>query len=233
MSTTGENGDGLITIKGLHKSFGRAKGAVDVLCGINLQVNEGETVAVLGASGVGKSTLLNIMGALDIPTSGEVFYRDKLITGLDDKKLAAFRNTFIGFVFQAHHLLPEFTAVENVMLPALIGGTERAEAEARAAELLGEVGLADRLTHKPGELSGGEQQRTAIVRALIQGPRVILADEPTGNLDTKTAEDVFELLLSINRTKKTAMVIVTHNEKLAAKMSRRVVMVDGLIDTIT
>ena len=223
-------GAGLITVKGLHKSFGRAEAVVEVLNGIDLEINEGETVAVLGASGVGKSTLLNIMGALDEPTKGEIHYSGELITGLDDKKLAAFRNRFIGFVFQAHHLLPEFTAMENVMLPALIGGVERKEAEARAVELLSEVGLGERLTHKPGELSGGEQQRTAIVRALIQAPRVILADEPTGNLDTRTAEEVFDLLLSINRTRKMAMVIVTHNEKLAAKMSRRIMMVDGLIE---
>jgi lipoprotein-releasing system ATP-binding protein len=232
MSATGESGEGagLITVTGLHKSFGRAGAAVKVLCGIDLKIDEGETVAVLGASGVGKSTLLNIMGALDVPTAGTVYYRDKLITGLADNALAAFRNSFVGFVFQAHHLLPEFTAVENVMLPALIGGVERKEAETRAADLLSEVGLAERLTHKPGELSGGEQQRTAIVRALIQEPRVILADEPTGNLDTKTADEVFDLLLSINRTRKTAMVIVTHNEKLASKMSRRIMMVDGLIE---
>ena len=224
-------GAGLITVKGLHKSFGRAGAAVEVLNGIDLEINEGETVAVLGASGVGKSTLLNIMGALDEPTKGEVHYSGKLITGLDDRLLATFRNRFIGFVFQAHHLLPEFTAMENVMLPALIGGVGRKEAEARAIEFLGEVGLGERLTHKPGELSGGEQQRTAIVRALIQAPRVILADEPTGNLDTRTAEEVFDLLLSINRTRTMAMVIVTHNEKLAAKMSRRIIMVDGLIET--
>jgi lipoprotein-releasing system ATP-binding protein len=233
MSTTGGSGNraGLITVKGLHKSFGRAGTTVEVLNGINLEINEGETVAVLGASGVGKSTLLNIMGALDRPTKGELHYSGKLITGLDDRLLATFRNKFIGFVFQAHHLLPEFTAMENVMLPALIGRVGRKEAEARAIELLSEVGLGERLTHKPGELSGGEQQRTAIVRALIQGPRVILADEPTGNLDTRTAEEVFDLLLSINRTRKMAMVIVTHNEKLAAKMSRRIMMVDGLIET--
>ncbi len=232
MSSISESGAvaGLITVKGLHKSFGRAEAVVEVLCGIDLEISEGETVAVLGASGVGKSTLLNIMGALDEPTKGEVHYSGELITGLDDRLLATFRNRFIGFVFQAHHLLPEFTAMENVMLPALIGGVGRKEAEARAAELLSEVGLGKRLTHKPGELSGGEQQRTAIVRALIQGPRVILADEPTGNLDTRTAEEVFDLLLSINRTRKMAMVIVTHNEKLAAKMSRRIMMVDGLIE---
>ncbi len=233
MSSMAESGAGLITVKDLHKSFGRADAAIEVLNGIDLEINEGETVAVLGASGVGKSTLLNMMGALDRPTKGEVLYQGKLITGLDDRLLAAFRNTFVGFVFQAHHLLPEFTAMENVMLPALIGGVGRKEAEAMATELLSEVGLGKRLTHKPGELSGGEQQRTAIVRALIQEPRVILADEPTGNLDTRTAEEVFELLLSINRTKKMAMVIVTHNEKLAAKMSRRVMMVDGLIETTT
>jgi lipoprotein-releasing system ATP-binding protein len=218
---------GLVTLKGLYKSFGSDRSRIEVLNGIDLEIGAGETVAIVGASGVGKSTLLNIMGALDSPTEGEVLYRDERITGLDDRRLASFRNKFVGFVFQFHHLLPEFTALENVMLPALIGGVERKDAAARATELLSGVGLGERLGHKPGELSGGEQQRTAIVRALVQTPEVILADEPTGNLDTRTANEVFELLLSINRERKTAMVIVTHNESLASMMSRRIEMVDG------
>lgn len=230
MSTVGSRSEPrLITINGLYKSFGSDRSRIEVLNGIDLEIGEGETVAIVGASGVGKSTLLNIMGALDRPTKGEVLYRDERITGLDDRRLASFRNKFVGFVFQFHHLLPEFTALENVMLPALIGGVERKSAEARAVELLCGVGLGARLGHKPGELSGGEQQRTAIVRALVQTPEVILADEPTGNLDTRTANEVFELLLSLNRDRKTAMVVVTHNEGLASMMSRRIEMVDGRI----
>lgn len=220
----------LITVKDIYKSYGKSGDSVEVLNGVDLKVVSGETVAIVGSSGVGKSTLLNVMGALDRPTRGEVFYRDKLITGLDDRALAAFRNRFVGFVFQFHHLLPEFTALENVMLPALIGGSGAGEAGKRAGELLEEVGLKDRFGHKPGELSGGEQQRVAIVRALIQCPEVVLADEPTGNLDTKTAAEVFDLLLSLNRTRGTALVVVTHNEALAVRMSQRLEMVDGRIE---
>ncbi|TAN60997.1 ABC transporter ATP-binding protein [bacterium] len=218
-----------INVKKLCKSYIGAGKTVDVLRSIDLSIEEGATLAVLGASGAGKSTLLNIIGALDRPTSGDVMYGTEPISTLDDGRLAAFRNKFIGFVFQFHHLLPEFTAVENVMLPALIGGTPYAEAKKKALELLSEVGLSTRAGHKPGELSGGEQQRTAIVRALIQSPEVLLADEPTGNLDTKTADDVFSLLLEINRNRKTTLVVVTHNEHLAARMSRRIKMIDGSI----
>jgi lipoprotein-releasing system ATP-binding protein len=200
---------------------------VDVLRGINLSVEKGETIAVVGASGVGKSTLLNILGALDRPTSGEVLYSGEPIFDYDNKRLAAFRNRSIGFVFQFHHLLPEFTALENVMLPALISGMDTAEARAKAEKLLGEVGLSNRLHHKPGELSGGEAQRAAITRALIQGPDVVLADEPTGNLDTRTGEEVFEVLLELNRSRSMTMIIVTHNERLASRMSRRLKMEDG------
>ncbi len=220
---------GLITIRGLYKSYGRGRGRVDVLKGIDLDIGEGETLAVVGASGAGKSTLLNIIGALDRPTGGEVFYRDEPIFRFDEKRLAGFRNRKIGFVFQFHHLLPEFNALENVMLPALIGGVDYSEARRRAESLLREVGLGERLTHKPGELSGGEQQRTAIVRALVQMPEVVLADEPTGNLDTRTGEEVFELLLRLNRERGTTLVVVTHNEALARRMARRIKIVDGRI----
>ncbi|GMR04374.1 MAG: ABC transporter ATP-binding protein [Thermodesulfobacteriota bacterium] len=230
MSFSGAGYMDLITIKDLYKSYGRNGEDVEVLRGIDLKVASGETMAIVGSSGVGKSTLLNIMGALDRATSGEIFYRDKEITRLDDRKLASYRNGFIGFVFQFHHLLPEFTALENVMLPALIGGRAASEARSRAEVLLTEVGLKERLSHKPGELSGGEQQRVAIVRALVQSPEVVLADEPTGNLDTKTADEVFDLLLDLNSTRSTALVVVTHNEKLAARMSRRIRMVDGMIE---
>lgn len=219
----------LITIKGLCKTYGDAKKKVEVLKGVDLVISEGDTVSIVGASGVGKSTLLSIMGALDRPTSGEVLYRGEAIFKYDSRRIAAFRNRFIGFVFQFHHLLPEFTALENVMLPALIGGAPRAEALKRASKLLEEVGLGGRLDHKPGELSGGEQQRCAIVRALVQGPAVLLADEPTGNLDTRTGEEVFELIMGLKKSMTTTMVVVTHNEKLASRLSRRLRMVDGRI----
>lgn len=219
----------LITIKGLSKTYGGAGKKVEVLKSIDLSIKKGETVAIVGASGVGKSTLLNIMGALDRPSSGEVLYNGEQLFKYDDKKLAAFRNRSIGFVFQFHHLLPEFTALENVMLPALIGGASPVLARAKAEALLKEVGLSQRLSHKPGELSGGEQQRTAMVRALVQGPDVLLADEPTGNLDTRTGEEVFELLLALNASRSTTMVIVTHNERLAGRLTRRLKMVDGSI----
>ena len=219
----------IITIKGLCKTYGNVKKKVEVLKGIDLKISEGETVSIVGASGVGKSTLLSIMGALDRPTSGEVMYRGEPIFRYDNGRIAAFRNRFIGFVFQFHHLLPEFTALENVMLPALIGGAGKAQALGRAEGLLKGVGLGERLNHKPGELSGGEQQRCALVRALVQSPAVLLADEPTGNLDTRTGEEVFELIMELNRSMNTTMVIVTHNEKLASRLSRRLRMVDGNI----
>ncbi|MBI5599426.1 MAG: ABC transporter ATP-binding protein [Deltaproteobacteria bacterium] len=220
---------GHIRVKGLYKSYGKGKKTVEVLKGIDLEINEGETVAILGSSGVGKSTLLNVIGALDRPTSGEVFYRDRPVFTKDERELAGFRNRTVGFVFQSHHLLPEFTALENVMMPALIGNGNISDARESGAGLLREVGLGERLDHKPGELSGGEQQRAAIVRALIQTPEVILADEPTGNLDTKTGTEVFELLLRLNREKNITLVVVTHNEKLARKLARRLTMVDGRI----
>jgi lipoprotein-releasing system ATP-binding protein len=199
------------------------------LKGIDLAVGAGETVAILGASGVGKSTLLNIVGALDRPTGGEVFFRGEPLSALDDGSLAEVRNTKVGFVFQSHHLLPEFTALENVMLPAMIGGGSYDEVRPGAEALLKEVGLGERLEHKPGELSGGEQQRCAVVRALVRMPEVILADEPTGNLDTRTGSEVFELLLGLNRDKGISLIVVTHNEALSEGLSRRVRMVDGRV----
>src|SRR3990172_1284732 len=223
-------GEILIANKDLYKDYGGAREVVEVIKGVDLTIYAGSTVAITGASGVGKSTLLNIMGALDRPTRGTVYYRGRAISGLDDRDLARLRNSFVGFVFQFHHLLPEFTALENVMLPALIGGAPRGEAIKRAEGLLCEVGLSARLGHKPGELSGGEQQRVAIVRALVQTPEVVLADEPTGNLDTKTATEVFEVLLDLNRNRNTALVVVTHNEALALRMSVRLKMVDGRIE---
>ncbi|HEY4708384.1 MAG TPA: ABC transporter ATP-binding protein [Thermodesulfobacteriota bacterium] len=219
----------LIKTTGLKKTYGDAGKRVEVLKGIDLVLEKGSTVAVVGASGVGKSTLLNILGALDRPTSGDVFYNGEPIFRYDDRKLAAFRNRYVGFVFQFHHLLPEFTALENVMLPLLIGGADFSAASQKAARLLAEVGLEARVNHKPGELSGGEQQRTAIVRALIQEPEVLLADEPTGNLDTKTGAEVFDLILELNRSRKTTMIIVTHNETLASRLGKTIRMVDGFI----
>ncbi|GMR05210.1 MAG: ABC transporter ATP-binding protein [Thermodesulfobacteriota bacterium] len=219
----------LISIKDLRKSYGSGEKRVDVLKGIDLVVEKGETIAVLGASGVGKSTLLNILGTLDRPTGGEVLYNGEAIFGYDNRRLASFRNRSVGFVFQFHHLLPEFTALENVMMPALISGADRTSARKKAEELLTAVGLGGRMHHKPGELSGGEAQRTAMVRALVQSPEVVLADEPTGNLDTHTGEEVFEVLLKLNRSVETTMIIVTHNEKLASRMTRQLTMVDGVI----
>ncbi len=219
----------LLRTAALKKTYGDSKKKVEVLKGIDMVLEKGSTIAVVGASGVGKSTFLNILGALDRPTSGDVFYNNEPIFRYDDKRLASFRNRYVGFVFQFHHLLPEFTALENVMLPLLIGGGDFDTARKKAASLLSEVGLDARLNHKPGELSGGEQQRTAIVRAIIQEPEVLLADEPTGNLDTKTGAEVFELILELNRTRKTTMIIVTHNEALAARLGRTIRMVDGYI----
>src|SRR3972149_5439534 len=219
----------LIKTTGLKKTYGDAGKRVEVLKGIDLVLEKGSAVAVVGASGVGKSTFLNILGALDRPTSGDVFYNGEPIFRYDDRKLAAFRNRYVGFVFQFHHLLPEFTALENVMLPLLIGGADFSAASQKAARLLAEVGLEARGNHKPGELSGGEQQRTAIVRALIQEPEVLLADEPTGNLDTKTGAEVFDLILELNRSRKTTMIIVTHNETLPSRLGKTIRTVDGFI----
>lgn len=219
----------LLEVKNLYKSYGEAAAKVEVLKGIDLAVESGDTIAMVGPSGAGKSTLLHIMGTIDRPTSGEVLFEGEPIFALGDQPLASFRNRSIGFVFQFHHLLPEFTALENVMMPLLIGGEKRSKVEGRARELLHDVGLAHRVTHRPGELSGGEQQRVAIARALVRQPRLLLADEPTGNLDMKTSQEVHELLYSIQRDSGITLVIVTHNEQLAAGMNRTIRMVDGRI----
>ena len=219
----------LLEVKELRKSFGSGASRVDVLKGINLAVEPGETIALVGASGAGKSTLLHIMGALDRPTTGEILFKGKDIFQLSDASLASFRNHSVGFVFQFHHLLPEFSALENAMMPAIISGMNRGEAEALAVELLRDVGLGHRLSHKPGELSGGEQQRVAIARALIQSPPLLLADEPTGNLDTRTSEEVHSLLSEIHEKKGITLVIVTHNENLASRMGKIIRLVDGNI----
>jgi lipoprotein-releasing system ATP-binding protein len=219
----------LLEVRDLRKSFQRDVSRVDVLNGINLTIQEGDTIALVGASGAGKSTLLHIMGTLDRPTSGNVFFRGKDVFTLAESSLATFRNRSIGFVFQFHHLLPEFTALENVMMPALISGVAKDEARKSACSFLEDVGLGHRLQHKPGELSGGEQQRVAIARALVLSPAMLLADEPTGNLDTKTSEEVHELLAAIQRKTGLSLIIVTHNERLAARMGKTIHLVDGRI----
>ena len=201
--------------------------ALHVLNDIDLDIRTGEMLAIVGASGVGKSTLLHILGGLDRPTSGRVFYRDVDVFGLDSDRLARFRNEHVGFVFQFHHLLPEFSALENVMLPALIRGTERVAAAENASKVLADVGLGGRVHHRPGELSGGEQQRVAVARALVQNPDAVLADEPTGNLDAHTGEAVHELLKKINKERGITFVIVTHNDRLAIRADRVLRMADG------
>jgi lipoprotein-releasing system ATP-binding protein len=220
----------LLEVSDLCKSFGTKAGKVEVLNGINLKVAAGETIALVGASGAGKSTLLHVMGTLDRPTSGKVLFGNDDVFQMSDKALAQFRNRSIGFVFQFHHLLPEFSALENVMMPLLISGMKKDEAEKVAADLLGDVRLAHRLSHKPGELSGGEQQRVAIARALVMSPRLLLADEPTGNLDMKTSDEVHDILAGIHREKGITLIIVTHNERLAARMGKTIRMVDGRIE---
>jgi lipoprotein-releasing system ATP-binding protein len=213
----------------IYKSFGDGENRVDVLNGIDLELRPGETLAVQGASGVGKSTLLHILGTLERPSSGKIFYQNEELTAKDENKLAEFRNRTIGFVFQFHHLLPEFSALENTMMPALIRGMSREEAIVKAEAILREVGLEHRATHKPGELSGGEQQRVAVARSLILDPPLILADEPTGNLDARTGEGIEELLLRFNQEKGVALLVVTHNEQLARKMSRSVHLREGKV----
>jgi lipoprotein-releasing system ATP-binding protein len=216
-----------IQVQNLFKSYGNGPKRVEVLKGADLTFSQGEKAAIVGASGVGKTTLLHILGTLDRPTSGKVLYEGKDIYALNEKDLAFFRNREIGFVFQFHHLLPEFNALENTMMPCLIQGIPKKESASRAEAILTLVGLKERLTHKPGELSGGEQQRVAMARALVLGPKVLLADEPTGNLDTKTGESVFDLLRELNQIKGITLIVVTHNIKLAEKLSRQIQLVDG------
>ena len=222
----------LISIAGLSKHYAMGNATVEVLRGIDLEIASGTTTALVGASGAGKSTLLHILGALDRPSGGSVRYRGDELFGRSDQELADFRNRKIGFVFQFHHLLSEFTALENVMLPALIARQSPKAAEKRASQLLEQVGLSQRLPHRPGELSGGEQQRVAIARALMLEPELLLADEPTGNLDMKTSEAIHDLLARLQQETGITLVIVTHNEHLAAGMERTVRLVDGKIDCV-
>jgi lipoprotein-releasing system ATP-binding protein len=217
----------LLQVQKLFKSYGNGTKRVEVLRGIDLTFSRGEKAAIVGASGVGKTTLLHVLGTLDRPTAGKVLFEGKDIYALNEKNLALFRNREIGFVFQFHHLLPEFDALENTMMPCLIQGIPKKESAFRAEAILTLVGLKDRISHKPGELSGGEQQRVAVARALVLEPKVLLADEPTGNLDTKTGESVFDLLQELNRIKEVTLIVVTHNQILAEKMSRQIQLIDG------
>ena len=215
----------MIRTKEIRKSFG----TLEVLKGIDLLVERGEVVSIVGPSGAGKTTLLQILGTLSRPSSGEIESVGEAVHALSDRQLSRFRNTKIGFVFQFHHLLPEFTALENVCIPGYIGGRDRREVEKRAAELLEMLGMEHRSSHKPAELSGGEQQRVAIARALINSPAVLLADEPSGNLDTKNREEIHRLFFTLRDTLGQTVVIVTHDGQLAAMSDRKIEMVDGQI----
>ena len=203
---------------------------VTILRGINFTIEPGEMLSIVGQSGAGKSTLLNLLGTLDLPSAGRIRFKGEDITGYSSARLADFRNQHLGFVFQFHHLLPEFTALENVMMPGMIRGLRRSELSTAATQLLTEVGLQHRLSHRPGELSGGEQQRVALARALILNPELVLADEPTGNLDSTTSTAIHELLFQINRDRGTTFLVVTHSQELAAQMPRVVHMRDGRIE---
>ncbi len=223
------NSETMIKVVDLKKSFRMNGYTLNVLNGITLDIARGEMIAIVGASGAGKSTLLHMLGTLDRPTSGNVLFDGQDVFELSEDAQAEFRNKRIGFVFQFHHLLPEFTALENTFLPALIQNRPADEAQQEAAQLLADVGLEERLHHKPGELSGGEQQRVAVARALMQRPDLVLADEPTGNLDTHTGDALFALLRKLNRSRGTTFIIVTHNDKLSAQADRIVRMEDGRI----
>lgn len=215
----------MISAKNIYKSYG----SLQVLKGVDLDVNQGEIVSIVGASGAGKSTLLHIIGTIDKADQGTVTFDDSIISSLREKQLARFRNQNIGFIFQFHHLLPEFDAVENVCIPAFIAGVSKKEAVKKAKEILTTLGLSDRFTHKPSELSGGEQQRVAVARALINNPQVVLADEPSGNLDSKNAVEMHQLFFQLREKMNQTFIIVTHNEELALMADRRLLMKDGKI----
>jgi len=219
----------LVRIEGLRKTYLLGERRLEVLRGIDLEIRAGELLALTGPSGAGKSTFLHVVGTLDAPTSGRVLFEGRDVFERDEDELALFRNETVGFVFQSHHLLPEFTALENAMMPALIRRVGRAEARRRGAEILDLVGLGDRMEHRPGELSGGEQQRVALARALCLQPRLLLADEPTGNLDPQTAEGIHALLADLNGRLGITAVVVTHNERLAQSLPRRVRLAAGLL----
>jgi len=219
----------LLEVKGLVKRFVHLGKVIRVLQGLDLTVQRGDMLSIVGQSGVGKSTFLQVIGTLDFPTAGQVWYEGRDVFSLSRTALAAFRNSRIGFVFQFHHLLPEFSALENTLMPALIQRLSRAEAERRARRILDEVGLEHRLHHKPAELSGGEQQRVALARALVLEPALVLADEPTGNLDPETGEGIHELLFRLNRERGVTVMIVTHNQDLATRMPIRYLLEEGRV----
>lgn len=223
----------LLSSRGLCKSFTNGGARIDVLKDLDFDLSVGESVAIVGASGIGKSTLLHIVGTLDRPDSGQLLFRGDDLFTYDDTKLASFRNQTVGFVFQFHHLLPEFSAVENAMMPALINGVGRQEANQAAEEILVRVGLKDRLHYRVGKLSGGEQQRVALARALVLKPAILLADEPTGNLDKQNSEHVHTLLMELNQELSMTLVVVTHNSELASFMSRRVTILNGRLASAT
>jgi lipoprotein-releasing system ATP-binding protein len=222
----------LIVGRDLTKSFRNGGVRIDVLRGVNSDLHVGEKVAIVGPSGIGKSTLLHILGTLDRPDSGALFFMGENVFDCDDIKLAQFRNRTIGFVFQFHHLLPEFSALENAMMPVLINGHSKSEASKAAEQILVRVGLQDRLNHRVGKLSGGEQQRVALARALVLKPAILLADEPTGNLDQTNSDQVHQLLLELNHELSMTLVVVTHNIQLASYMSRRVTIIDGQLKDV-
>ncbi|RPH51461.1 MAG: ABC transporter ATP-binding protein [Desulfobacteraceae bacterium] len=222
----------LLKVRGICKGFNNSGTRLEILRGVDFDLDKGETISIVGASGIGKSTLLHILGTLDYPDNGTLFFLDEEVFRYDADKLAQFRNHSIGFVFQFHHLLAEFSAIENTMMPALIKGTERQKAKEDAEEILVRVGLKERMNSRIGTLSGGEMQRVAIARALSLKPAVLLADEPTGNLDKKNSEQVHELLMELNREFGMAMIVVTHNMELASFMRRCVTIYDGqLVET--
>lgn len=227
---TGKNA--VLEAKGVFRSFQTGSVILDVLKGVDLEIYQGEIVALIGPSGSGKSTLLHILGAIDRPNKGSVNLDCIEVFSLNDKELAHLRNRTVGFVFQFHHLMPEFSALENVMMPKLIAGEGIKNIENKAMELLNEVGLKDRRDHKPGELSGGEQQRVAVARALINDPKIVIADEPSGNLDRNTAESLHNLILELNRSRNQTFVLATHNLELAQRANRIFKLKDGQVEQI-
>ncbi len=222
----------VLRCSGLAKTYAEGKLRTPVFAGIDLSIAPGERVAIVGASGAGKSTLLHLLGGLDTPTSGEVWVADQAMSRLGDAERGRLRNRSLGFIYQFHHLLPEFTALENVMMPLMIGGTARDEAARRAAGLLERVGLGQRMQHKPGEMSGGERQRCAVARALVTRPACVLADEPTGNLDERTAANVYEMMIELNREIATSFIVVTHDRALARRMDRTLELHEGCLQPL-